>query len=129
MIDRNMLEQARAVHRQAVEMMYEGTCTIYEKKGITDPKIKITSQREIPVYEEISCNLSFSKVLPVEKQSEEYKQEQVVKLFLPPEINVKPGSKIVVTQNNVTEVYKMSSLAAVYTSHQEIVLDAWEGWT
>lgn len=129
MIDRSMLEQARAVHRQAIEMMYEGTCTIYEKKGITDPKTKITSQREIPVSEEISCNLSFSKVPPVEKQAEGYKQAQAVKLFLPPEINVKPGSKIVVTQNNVTEVYKMSSLAAVYASHQEIMLDAWDGWT
>ncbi len=129
MIDRELLEQARMAHRQAVEMMYEGSCTIYEKRGVTDPETKITSQKEVPVQQDIACNLSFSKIIPVEKQEEGYKQVQVVKLFLAPEINVKPGSKIVVTQNKVTEVYKMSSLSAVYTSHQEIVLDAWEGWT
>lgn len=129
MIDHNLFMQAKTAHRQAVEMMYEGTCTVYEKQGSTDPKTKITSQREVPVYEEVACKLSFSKIMPVEKQAEGYRQVQTVKLFLAPEINVKPGSKIVVTQNNVTEAYKMSSLAAVYASHQEIMLDAWDGWT
>lgn len=129
MIDRSTLVQARKMHRQAVEMMYEGSCCIYEKRNVTDSKTKITSQKEVMVFEDTACRLSFTKVLPAYKQAEGAKQEQQVRLFAAPEMVIKPGSKIVVTQNGVTETYKMSSLAAVYTSHQEIVLDAWEGWT
>ncbi len=129
MADGSMLEQARAAHRNAVEMLYEGVCTVYEKQGVTDQGTKITRQQEMPIYESIACRLSFSKVMPVEKKAEGYQKAQVVKLFLAPEINIRPGSKIVVTQNKVTEVYRMSSVAAIYGTHQEIVLDVWEGWT
>ncbi len=129
MADRFMLEHAREIHRQAVELMYDGTCNIYERENTTDPDTKITSQKEVMVFEGTPCRVSFSRVLPAYKQGEGAKQEQQVRLFLAPEVTVKPGSKIVVTQNQVTETYKMSSLAAVYTSHQEIVLEAWEGWT
>ena len=129
MINRVELEQARKMHRQMVEEMYEGICNIYERNNITDSNTKITSQKEMELYKDIACRLSFTKITPVYKQEEGAKQEQLVKLFLSPEISVKPGSKIVVTQNGITETYKMSSLAAVYTSHQEIVLEAWERWT
>lgn len=129
MISRAELEHARKLHRQMVEGMYEGTCTIYKKMNVTDPITKITSQKETELYKDIACRLSFTRVMPAYKQGEGSKQEQLVKLFLAPEITVNPGSKIVVTQNGITEVYKMSSLAAAYTSHQEIVLEAWEGWT
>ena len=129
MINKAQLEQARKMHRQMVEGLYEGTCNIFERCNVTDPDTKITSQKETVVHKDLACRLSFTKVTPAYKQAEGAKQEQLAKLFLAPEIAVKPGSKIVVTQNNVTETYKMSSLAAVYTGHQEIVLEAWEGWT
>ena len=129
MADNPLLKQAREMHRQAVEMLYEGTCTVYEKSNVTDPDTKITSQKEIAVHEDVACRLCFVKVPPVHKQAEGAKQEQQVKLFLAPEIKVKPGSKVVVEQNGITGTYKMSSLAAVYTGHQEIALEAWEGWT
>ncbi len=128
MIDRTELLNARKMHRQMIEELYEGTCNIYEKTNVTDPVTKITGQKEKMVYEDAACKLSYTRIMPSYKQAEGAKQEQLVKLFLAPEMLVRPGSKIVVTQNNVTETYKMSSLAAVYTSHQEIVLEAWKGW-
>lgn len=128
MIDKAELLNARKMHRQMVEEMYEGTCNIYEKINVTDPVTKITGQKEKIVYGDAACRLSYAKITPSYKQAEGTKKEQLVKLFLAPEMTVKPGSKIVVTQNNVTETYKMSSLAAVYASHQEIALEAWKGW-
>ncbi len=122
MIDRTELLNARKMHRQMIEELYEGTCNIYEKTNVTDPVTKITGQKEKLIYENAACRLSYTRITP------SYKQAEGVKLFLAPEMLVRPGSKIVVTQNNVTETYKMSSLAAVYTSHQEIVLEAWKGW-
>lgn len=129
MVDRTMLGRAMEIHRQAVESTYDGACNIYEWENITDPDTKITSQKEVMVFEDTPCRVSFTRVVPAYKQGEGAKQEQQVRLFLAPEITVKPGSKIVVTQNQVTETYKMSSLVAMYSSHQEIVLEAWEGWT
>lgn len=129
MINRVELEHARKMHRQMIEELYEGTCNIFEKCNIKDSDTKITKQKEAVVHKDIACRLSFTKVMPAYKQAEGTKQEQLVKLFLAPEISVNPGSKIVVTQNGITETYKMSSLAAVYTGHQEIVLEAWERWT
>lgn len=126
---KSRLAQARKAHRRAVESRYEGVCHIYEMKGQKDPETKVTKQKEVPVQEGLSCNLSFSSVVPALKQENGYKEEQKVKLFLAPEIEVKTGAKIVVTQNGTTGTYQRSGLPAVYESHQEILMEAWKGWT
>ena len=51
-----------------------------------------------------------------------------MKLFIAPDIEVKSGSKITVTQNGVTAEYSASGEAAVYESHKEIMLELWKGW-
>lgn len=53
---------------------------------------------------------------------------QGTKLFTVPEIQIKPGSKIIVTQNGVTTVYSSSGVPAVYPTHQEVILELFEGW-
>ena len=53
---------------------------------------------------------------------------QIAKVFLAPEIKVKPGSKLSVTQNGVTTEYKSSGEPAFYSTHQEIVLELFKGW-
>ena len=51
---------------------------------------------------------------------------QTIKLFLEPEPVVPPGSRIEVTQQGRTESYAQSGKAAVYSSHQEILLEIWK---
>ena len=53
---------------------------------------------------------------------------QGLKLFLAPEIRVKPGSKVIVTQNGITGAYSASGEPAVYSTHQEIVLELSGRW-
>ena len=48
---------------------------------------------------------------------------QVVKLFLPSDVQVKEGSKVTVTQEGMTASFICSGKPAVYGSHQEIVLE------
>lgn len=50
------------------------------------------------------------------------KTSQIIKLFMSPEIEIKPGAKITVTQAGVTETYECSGTPAVYETHQEIIL-------
>ena len=51
---------------------------------------------------------------------------QTVKLFIAPDIQIKAGSKITVTQAGVTAMYTHSGKATVYDTHQEILLDLFE---
>ena len=51
-----------------------------------------------------------------------------IKLFLSPDIRVKAGCRISVTQNGITQEYKNSGETAMYRHHQEIVLEKLERW-
>lgn len=121
------LEKARRVHREAVELLYEGICTITIYESYLKPN-KATGHRETIVLEDEPCRLSYSSAPAAEKTETGTGKQQSVKLFLAPEIAVTAGSKITVTQNGVTEDYCRSGQPAVYASHQEIELDLWEGW-
>jgi hypothetical protein len=41
---------------------------------------------------------------------------------------VKPGSKLTITQNDMTTEYQSSGKPAFYSTHQEIVLELFKGW-
>ena len=43
-------------------------------------------------------------------------------------VHIKGGSKIVVTQNGRTQIFSSSGEAAVYPTHQEIILELFKGW-
>lgn len=53
---------------------------------------------------------------------------QSVKLFISPDVVIKAGSKIIVTQHGRTTEYSNSGVPAVYPTHQEIMLTLFEGW-
>lgn len=120
---------ARKTARKAIESTYEGVCSIVEYGDILDEKTKITSQGEIVVLEGQPCKLSFENISGANQSDTAASVSQKTKLFLSPEITVKSGSKIVVTQNGVTTEYSASGEAAVYFSHQEIMLELFRGWT
>lgn len=122
------MKQARAMHRKAVENNYEGTCRIYERQSFKDPVTKVTAFREIQVQENLPCRLSFSGAPSATGTETVTNVSQTIKLFLNPDTAVRPGSKIEVAQLGRTEVYGQSGKAAVYSSHQEIVLELWKGY-
>ena len=47
-------------------------------------------------------------------------------LFIRPDLEIKEGSVIEITQNGVTNRYKRASKPAVYTRHQEVALELYE---
>ena len=122
------MEAARRAARRAQEATYEGICTIYEYRDVTDEKTKLSSEEEIAVIENQPCKLSFEKLNSVVQTETAAVQAQGVKLFLAPEIMVSSNSKIVVTQNGVTDEYSASGIPAIYSTHQEITLESFRGW-
>lgn len=124
MLSKNQVVKAR----KAIESMYDGTCTIIERQKVKLPN-KSTGFKDIVVLEDIPCRLSF-KTITNTNQAETGVSTvvQVTKVFIAPEIQVKPGSKLTITQNDVTTEYKSSGQPAIYTTHQEIELELFERW-
>lgn len=124
MLSKNQVVKAR----KAIESMYDGTCTIIERQKVKLPN-KSTGFKDIVVLEDIPCRLSF-KTITNTNQAETGVSAvvQVTKVFIAPEIKVKPGSKLTITQNDVTTEYKSSGQPAIYTTHQEIELELFERW-
>lgn len=114
--------------RKFIEAMYNGTCTITEQKKVRNPN-KSTSFQEVVVVENQPCRLSFSNISNAVQTETAAAIGQVVKVFIAPEIKVNPGSKLTITQNDVTTDYKCSGEPAFYMTHQEIVLELFKGWS
>lgn len=125
---RDAIRQAQRMHRKAVEATYDGTCRIYGMKPVKDPVTKVTKQEEILVHEDTACHLSYSSTPSVTGSDTVTAVAQTIKLFLAPELTVPPGCRIEVTQQGRTESYAQSGKAAVYPSHQEILLELWKGY-
>ena len=118
---------AYSAMRKALESQYIGTCDIVEKQAYKKAN-KSTGFREIIVLQNQPCKLSFSRITNNAQGETAANLIQVVKVFMSPEINVKPGSKLIITQNGRTTEYQNSGKPAVYRTHQEIILELFEGW-
>ena len=112
--------------RKALEKGYIGTFTVTEHKNVTKPN-HTTGFSDVDVLVDQPCRLSFSSS-PTTADGDVPAIAQTVKLFFAPEVTVKEGSKISVTQNGITTVYKRSGTPVVYQTHKEILLELFEGW-
>jgi len=115
--------------RTAIESIYIGTCTITEYKATKDLVTKITKHSTNDVLVGQPCRLSFKNIASTNSTNTAATVTQITKLFIAPEIIIKPGSKITVFQNGVTCEYKNSGKPAMYDSHQELILELFQGWS
>lgn len=121
-----MLQKTQMV--KAVESLYNGVCTITEYQNVKREN-KSTAFEEVVVFENQPCRMSYRTVNPTSQGEIASAVAQSVTIFMSPTIEVKPGSKLTITQNGVTTVYKSSGTPAVYSSHQEIPLELFKGWS
>jgi len=123
------LEKAQAKARAALEKyLYNDLCSVIEYRDAKDPKTKLTRKRETTVLEDQPCKLSFETLKSATGTDTATAISQITKLFLAPEVHVAPGSKIVILHEGRTGEYQRSGIPAVYPTHQEIMLTAFEGW-
>lgn len=114
--------------RKAIESTYDCTCSVIEQKKIIKSN-KSTNFQEIRTLENEKCKLSFENVTNVKQDDIKANIVQTVKLFIAPEIDIKPSSRIDVTNfQGITTSYKSSGKPAIYKTHQEIILEQFEGW-
>lgn len=116
------IKQAQEMARKAQEATYDGRCKVVVHQKVKDPKTKITTEQDVVLLENEPCRLSYSSVSAVDQTESAAKTAQVTKLFLSPDVQIKPGARITVTQAGAERIFECSSVAAVYPTHQEIVL-------
>lgn len=119
--------------KNPLSLLWIGKCTIYEYQNITDPDTYQTTQQLVPVITDEPCRLSQSTISRtfdglVNVSGGIPNVEQIITLFIRPNLTIKDGSVIEVTQHGVTNRYKGSSIPAVYTNHQEITLELYKDY-
>lgn len=119
----NAIQAAQKAARKAIEATYFGTLTVTERKKEKDERSKLTKDVEVVVLENQPCKLSFEKLQTAIQSDSAATITQVTKLFVSPDISISAGSKITVSQDNVTTDYTCSGVPAIYPTHQEIILE------
>ena len=112
--------------KKAIQSLWTGVCNIFGFKDVED-KYGATTHTEVTLFENLPCRLSFKNISQTNQTESFAVSSQVVKLFIAPDVYVPPSSVIEVTQNGITRKYKHLGISAVYTNHQEIVLEAYKG--
>jgi len=115
-------------YKAAVQSLWDSVATITVLDGVLNPANGRTEPVERVLVDGAACRISHKTVTATEPSEEAAKTVQTVTLYIDPSVDIPEGSKITVTQNKVTRDYERSGTPAVYTVHQEVPLELWEGW-
>ena len=105
-----------------LQKLWIGVATISEYQKVTDPITFQSTNKLVPVVENEPCRLSYSTEQVTNMDSGIATVAQVIKLFIRPDLVIKSGSKIEVTQHGRTNNYIRASEPLIYTNHQEVLL-------
>lgn len=105
-----------------VSKLWNGSCTIQEYREVTDPKTYQTTSKLVNVVENEPCKLSYSTEPITSISNGVANVVQVIRLFIRPDLKIKAGSKLIITQHGVTNNYIRASEPCIYTNHQEVVV-------
>lgn len=90
---------------------------------VFDPITKKTLCKDVLLCEDEPCRLSYVTVGAADNTDTVANIVQTIKLFIRPEIVIPAGSKIEVSQNGRLKKYIASGESAVFSNHQEVVLE------
>ncbi|MFH5185729.1 hypothetical protein ACHHV8_25485 [Paenibacillus sp. TAB 01] len=112
-----------AAERAAIEMTYDGRCTVTEYRQVKDPVTKATRQQAVTVLEDQPCALSQTSLRAAQRTATDNTIDYDAKLFISPDITIKAaGSRIVVVQDGMTFEGEQAGKPFRYPTHQEIML-------
>lgn len=125
-------QEITMVTTNPLAILWVGRCSIYEYQDVTDPDTFQTTQELVAVVTDEPCRLSQNYVSHTTADlvgvNGVPSVENLIVLFIRPDLEIKAGSVIEVTQHGISERYKRSSKPAVYSNHQEIVLELYEDY-
>lgn len=113
---------------KALQKLWNDTCSIYTYGKTVNSTTKRTEFAESLLYENQPCKLSFETLTSTSEADHAPSIAQGVKLFIDVGLSIPDGSKVVITRGLNTFTYKSSGEPGIFTNHQEINLELFEGW-
>lgn len=111
--------------KKAMEPFYTERCCVYEKKAVFFEGRTVFEERE--KYNMIPCRISVKAYLFGENAGSEknnsLRVNKKAKIFVPPEYEIKPGSRIKVYSGARCSVYANSGEMSFYKSHNEVMAE------
>lgn len=107
--------------RKDIERLYDCKADVYEFSKFKNPDTRITEDREVLKHENIACRISRIKTSQLNKDNKIPTTEFTSKLFCSNEIEIKEGSKIVISKNH-KKISFISGVSMSYSYHQEVPL-------
>lgn len=114
-------------HPNPLKRLWIGKCTVYEYQTLTNPTTHQSIQSLVPVLVNEPCRLSYRYEQSTNIQNGTAVVSQSITLFIRPDLMIKPGSVIEVTQHGRTTKFKGAGKPAVYTNHQELIMELADG--
>ena len=111
--------------KRAVEHLYDSRMTVEEARKEKNAK-NITELVWSAAAQDVLCRVSYKNITPAGRSDTVDSTAQTITLFTAPDIDIKPGSRVTVTQRGRTMRFSCAGIPAVYESHQEIPLTRWE---
>lgn len=108
--------------------MWTDRCSVTVREEVTDPETKLTDFSEVVIVNKEPCRLSYS-ALQTASGEHLTSAEMTAKLFISPDIDIPPGSRISIEHHGRKLEFSRSGEPAIYTNHQEIELERFRGWT
>ena len=112
----------------ALQKLWNDTCTVYVQTKKQNPENKRTEFVEEVLFENQPCKLSFESITSASESNHTATVSQSAKLFLDKLLSVPSGSKIVISRDGKTFTFANSGEPGVFTFHQEISLVKFDGW-
>ena len=102
-----------------LQKLWRDTCSIYNFEKVKDPKTKTTEFKEVLVQENIPCRISFQNISATSETNSIAVTNQVIKLFLSNEIEIKEIKEILL--DNDFDFKNLSKLSWERFSFQKIL--------
>lgn len=123
----DIIRAAKAKARKVHESLYEDSADVIEYQKKTKAN-KSVWHEEVMVIHGQPCKLHVSRSSSAAQTDTVAAAPQTVSLHLAPEITINPNSKLAVTHKGITTEYKNSGVPEIFDTHQEVMLEIFNGW-
>lgn len=115
------------IAKKHIESLYFGTFTAIQRIKQKNEETKITEFIEEEYIIDQPCKLSFKNFTSTTVDGNA-KSSLTTKLFFPPEIELKEGSKLIVKQNNKEYILSNSGVVRNGINHNEVEVINFDKW-
>lgn len=111
--------------------LWIGRVNVYEYREVTNAETWETTHELVKVISDEPCRVSFGQTAYSKGKTVDVSEgvpyiAQTITMFCRPDLEIKEGSVLEISQHNKTIKYKRASVPAIHSLHQEVLLELYE---